>query len=72
MIKWMLVYIVITNGEPIAVNGMGPKHLFDTLTQCFWAREVLLNNVNNGAKNLDSIYFPPNTQGICMKVKNDV
>ena len=71
MIKYMLVYIIISNGNPIAVNGMGPKYLFDTLTQCFWARDSLLNTVNGGAKDLESIYFPPNSQAICMRVEDE-
>ena len=39
--KWILVYIAINNGVPIAVNGAGPNYYYNTMTECFWAREKL-------------------------------
>lgn len=61
--KWMLVYIVITNGEPMAVNAHGPRHLFDNMYECFYAREALSQKVG-GAEG----YFPSSRQAVCIPV----
>ena len=63
--KWILVYIVINNGLPIAVNGAGPNYYYNTMTECFWAREKLQKEIASEA--MHSVYFPIGKQAICMR-----
>ena len=60
---WVLVYIVISGHSIYAVNAMGPKIYFETITDCFFARERLSLTVGGTQEG----YFPLNTQGICMQ-----
>jgi len=61
---WILVYIVIgLNMTPSAVNAMGPRFTFDTMTECFMKREALSVTVggNDG-------YFPEGKQAVCVYI----
>ena len=66
---WVLVYIVIqpfvagdvNSLEPYAINPMGPRVTFDSMTECFEARENLSDNVGLG-----NGYYGPNKQAICI------
>ena len=55
--KWVLVFITYWDGQIMTVgNGV-----FDTMTECFFAREELSVEVggNDG-------YFPINMQAVCV------
>ena len=67
MVKWMLIYIVINGGEPYAVNAQGPRETFDTMYECFNAREILSGSIGVG-----SGYFKPGQQAVCIKVEVNV
>lgn len=57
---WLLVFMTYWDGQIMTVgNGV-----FETHIECFAAREQLSSEVGgyNG-------YFPPNMQGICMKIE---
>ena len=60
--KWILVYITIAYGEPMAVNAMGPRYYFDTIHDCFWMREAIAEKVGG-----QDGYYPPGKQAICIK-----
>lgn len=59
--KWILVYIILVNGEPIATNAMGFNHYFDDVMECFLARDNLSFTVGG-----ENGFFPPDTQAICV------
>ena len=59
--KWVLVYIVLVNAEPISVNAMGPNHYFEDMMECFYARDNLSYTVGG-----EDGYFPPNSQAVCI------
>ena len=61
--KWVLVYIIISNGEPLSVNANGPRHTFDTMFDCFYAREAKSQQV--GGKDG---HFPVGSQAVCVPV----
>jgi hypothetical protein len=61
--KWMLIYIVISNGEPLAINANGSRHTFDDMYQCFYAREALSQQVGG-----ENGYFPIGSQAVCIPV----
>ena len=63
MAKWMLIYVMIANGEPMVVNAMGPRQTFDWMYECFTARDKLSDNVGgvNG-------YFPKGKQAVCIQL----
>lgn len=61
--KWILVYIVVSGSEPIAINAMGSGVTFDDMYKCFEAREKLSFTV--GGKDG---YFPINTQAVCVSI----
>lgn len=48
---------------PSAVNAMGPRFTFDTMTECFMKREALSVTVggNDG-------YFPEGKQAVCVYI----
>ena len=60
--KWVLVYVILSGAEPIAVNAMGPNHYFDDMYECFYARDSLSISVGGGEEG----YFPPNSQAVCI------
>jgi len=62
--KWILVYIFMSGTEPMSINALGPKQMFDSMTECFFAREKLAVTVGGEAPG----YYPVNTQAICVKV----
>ena len=55
---WILVYIMISHGEPYSVRVGEP---YSTMTECSLAREELSYSVGRGAG-----YFLPNTQAVCV------
>jgi|TARA_X000000950_G_scaffold265760_1_gene340401 hypothetical protein len=59
--KWILVYIILVNGEPISTNAMGTNHYFNDMMECFLARDNLSFTVGG-----DNGFFPPNTQAVCI------
>lgn len=59
--KWVLIYIILSGTEPIAVNALGPKVLFDDMIECFYAREQLSYTVGGSEG-----YFPPGSQAVCI------
>jgi|TARA_B100001093_G_scaffold490321_1_gene529256 hypothetical protein len=69
--KWILVYIVVqpfadglhTSYEPYAINPMGPRVLFDSMTDCFYAREELGGNLSGS-----SGHFEVGSQAVCIPV----
>jgi hypothetical protein len=61
MVKWVLVYIILSGSDPVAVNAAGPRITYDTMTECFVAREQLSFTV--GGQNG---YFPNGTQAVCV------
>ena len=61
--KWMLIYIVINGGEPYVINAQGPRVTFDTMYECFNAREILSGSIGIG-----SGYFKPGQQAVCIEV----
>lgn len=71
--KWILVYIFInpwtqgdlTSYEPLAVNAMGPRIMFDDMYECFNARERLSDTVGIGQG-----YFGPGKQAVCIQVES--
>ena len=67
MIKWMLIYIVIKGGTPYAVNAQGPYVTFDTMYECFDAREILSETIGPGNGS-----FKPGHQAICIQIKSNV
>lgn len=65
MWQWMLIYIMIEgSGVAYAINAYGLNHRFDTIQECFDAREQLSQDVGgiNG-------YFPSSQQAVCVKVR---
>lgn len=57
MINWVLILVVYWNGNVMtAGNGV-----FDTMTECFFAREQLSFEVGGSEG-----YFPSNMQAICI------
>lgn len=65
--KWMLVYIIISNGEPMAINAHGPNNFFDSMYDCFDAREQLSERVGLGEG-----YFGDNQQAVCIPTGQNV
>ena len=65
--KWMLIYIVINGGVPYAVNAQGPYQTFDTMYECFSAREILSESIGIGDG-----YFKPSQQAVCIRVESNV
>jgi len=63
MIKWMLVYIIVSGNEPLAINAMGPGVTFVDMYECFSAREALSLQVGRGDG-----YFHTNQQAVCIPV----
>lgn len=61
----MLVYILISNGEPMAINAYGPRHTFSDMVECFQARESLSEKVGIGQG-----YFGNNQQAVCVPVES--
>ena len=69
--KWVLVYIMIqpfvagdvNSLEPYAINPMGPRVTFDSMIECFEARERLSDKVGLGGG-----YYGPNQQALCIKI----
>jgi hypothetical protein len=62
--KWVLVYIILSGTEPIAVNAMGPGMAYDDMYECFYAREQLSLTVGKGDG-----YFLPGTQAVCIQTQ---
>lgn len=60
---WILVYIVISGAEPFALNAMGPRVTFESMYDCFEAREKLSEEVGNG-----SGYFKKGQQAVCIQI----
>lgn len=58
---WVLVYIYLNGMNPISINAMGPGVAFNTMYECFEAREQL--SVRVGGENG---YFPSGSQAICV------
>jgi hypothetical protein len=57
---WLLVFMTYWDGQIMTVgNGV-----FNTMTECFYAREKLSYEVGLGDG-----YFPANMQAICMKIE---
>jgi len=61
---WILVYLTINGTTPIAVNALGPDHKFESMTECFFARENLSDVVGLG-----NGYYKPNSQAICVQIE---
>lgn len=59
---WMLVFIAVIEGNPMAVNAMGPRVTFDNIQDCFYKREQLAITV--GGEQLG--YYPPGRQALCV------
>jgi hypothetical protein len=65
MLQWMLIYVMIeSSGVAHAINAYGLNHRFDSMYDCFNAREQLSQDVGgiNG-------HFPPSHQAVCVRVK---
>ena len=70
---WILVYIVIqpfvvgdvNSLEPYGINPMGPRVTFETMQDCFSARDSLSNTVGKG-----SGYFNLGQQAICIRTED--
>lgn len=65
MWQWMLIYIMIEgSGVAHAINAYGLNYRFDSIQECFEAREKLSQDVGgiNG-------YFPSSQQAVCVKVR---
>ena len=57
---WILIFMSYWDGQIMTVgNGV-----FDTMTECFFAREALSEQVGGRDG-----YFPPNLQAICMRIE---
>jgi len=48
---------------PYAVNAQGPRETFDTMYECFNAREILSESIGIG-----NGYFKLGQQAVCIKV----
>ena len=67
---WILVYIVIQplvagdvkSIEPYAINPMGPRVTFETMKECFEARNRLSSMVGKG-----NGYFNLGQQALCIQ-----
>jgi len=61
---WVLVYIFI-NGNAVvsAINATGNGHKYDSMYECFEAREELGNALSGR-----SGYFNVGTQAICVQI----
>lgn len=59
MIKWVLVYVVLTNGTVVEATTIGA---FPTMMECFTARDHMSDKDG---------YFPTNTQAICVPARQD-
>ena len=64
---WVLVYIVLQGTMPVAVNAMGPTETFETINECFVAREKLSATVGGNEG-----YFPTGSQAVCVQVDRRV
>lgn len=64
MLKWMLIYIVMSGSQPIAINAMGPNKKFDDMMECFLARDDLAETVGG-----EDGYFPIGSQAVCVAVE---
>ena len=61
---WVLVYIFINGGEVVsAINASGNGHKYDSMYECFAAREELGKALSGR-----SGYFDVGTQAICVQV----
>ena len=57
---WLLVFMTYWDGQIMTIgNGV-----FDNMTDCFFAREQLSQEVGGGDG-----YFPINMQAICMRIE---
>lgn len=68
MWQWMLIYIMIEgSGVAHAINAYGLNYRFDSIQECFDAREQLSQDVGgiNG-------YFPASKQAVCVKVRKAI
>lgn len=57
--KWVLVYIVLSNGEITATN----HGMHDSMNDCFMARDELKLEISY------TQYFPLNSQAVCINTK---
>lgn len=60
--KWVLVLIVIANGE-VHTDYIGH---YESMTDCFVERELLAFDAGG-----EEGYFPPGIQGICINTPKD-
>lgn len=76
--KWILVYIVLNplvpgdlmSLEPVATNAMGPRYTFDSMYDCFDARDRLSIQVGKDYPDLPLGYFPPGSQAVCVPIES--
>jgi len=59
MIKWVLVYVALTNGTVVEATTIGA---FPTVMECFAARDHMAE---------DDGYFAENTQAVCVPTRQD-
>ena len=72
---WILVFIYITpfipgdiaSLQPMAINAMGPRVTFDSMIECFEAREKLSDKVGLGGG-----YYGPGKQAVCIEVMDPI
>jgi hypothetical protein len=70
---WILVYIVIqpfvsgdvNSYQPYAVNPMGPRVTFESMTDCFKARDNLSGTIGKG-----NGYFNLGQQSVCIQLES--
>ena len=62
--KWVLVVIIFSSNQPTTYN----TEVFDTMTDCFWARELIVD----GYLEKDSRGNPINSQAICVRVEDRI
>lgn len=68
---WILVFIYITpfvsgdvaSLQPMAINAMGPRVTFNSMFECFDAREKLSETAGIGQG-----YFGPGKQAVCIEI----
>ena len=62
---WMLIYIIISGLEPVAINAEGPNVTFKTINECFQKREELVTALGKDG------FFPAGSQEICVRMKDE-
>tara|TARA_Y200000002_G_scaffold357632_1_gene340321 strand:+ start:788 stop:982 length:195 start_codon:yes stop_codon:yes gene_type:complete len=63
---WVLVIIFLAGTSPVAFNAAGQGVTFDTMIECFQAREALQKQSAG-----ESEYFPPGQQAVCVRTQHD-